>query len=99
MIFNQGCAYLPVDDGVNDAPVDDAIAERQVARSIARRAEVQVVVAAAGRPEVHHPVVDDGVRGVLDLDGEALRDGVGRRVPGDVARQGSGQCTQENSER
>lgn len=56
-------------------------------------------ISTAGHIEVHVPVVDDGVRGVLDQDPEAGCD-VGREgVGGDVACGGEKDCCWKEKEK
>lgn len=51
---------------------NDSIDQGQVAGRVTSRAEIQVLISSASRPLVQQAVVDDGVRGILDLDRKAF---------------------------
>lgn len=90
---------LAVDDGAADGVPgqgDDAVDERELAGRVAGRAHEEVLVPAAPVPEVQEVVVDIGVRGILQLDGEGLDDAVRQADAWDDT--GCGDCAQDTQQ-
>lgn len=73
---------LAIDNRPNRQPRNDPVLQRQIASLVPGRVEVEMSIPASGLPEVHEPVVDDGVRGILDLNGKAGGNIVGQGLGG-----------------
>lgn len=68
---------LAVDNRPNRQPRDYPVLQCQIAGLVPGRVEVEMPIPTSGLPEVHEAVVDDGVRGILDLNGKARGNVIG----------------------
>lgn len=62
---------LAIDNRSNRQPRNYPVLQCQITGLVPGRVEVEMPVPASGLPEVHETVVDDGVRGILHLNGKA----------------------------
>lgn len=62
---------LAVDNRPDRQPRNYPILQCQITGLVPGRVEVKMPIPTSGLPKVHEAVVDDGVRGILDLNGKA----------------------------